>query len=273
MLKSLYARTIWLIFISFSLIVLAAGYFRFWAPNQETIQNKVTVYNAYVAETNKVATAVKKKDTAAKAIQVAQATWLPFVETKTPLQGVGQGGININVNQYQLLLDTKKFRDSVQVALNNQLKKGGVRVLSGPRIPGVTDQDAPNGVLASYYNYPSAPFPVVIHDLGQVTVEGTYEQILENVRSWAAMPRYLAVAHNLALSGTAPRLTGTYDLTIVGYIRYDGIYGPVPDGGGAAAPAGGAAQGRGPVGGPVGGPPRAAASGGGGLEGSSQAGK
>jgi hypothetical protein len=256
MLKSLYARTIWLMFLSFSLIVLAAGYFRFWAPNQETIQNKVTVYNAYVTETNKVGAAVKKKENAAKAIQVAQAGWLPFVETKTPLEGVAQGGINLNVNQYQLLLDTKKFRDSVQTALNTQLKKGGVKVLSGPRIPGVTDQDAPNGVLASYYNYPSAPFPVIIHDLGQVTVEGTYEQILENVRSWSGMPRYLAVAHNLALSGTAPRLTGTYDLSLVGYIRYDGIYGPVPDGGGASAPAAGGGS---PFGGPSGGAPAAAA--------------
>ena len=243
MLKSLYARTIWLIFISFSLIVLAAGYFKFWAPNQETIQNKVTVYNAYVTEVNKVSAAVKKKETAAKLIEVAQAGWLPYVETKTPLQSVREGGININVNRYQLLLDTKKFRDSVQTALNTQLKKGGVKVTAGPRIPGVTDEDAPNSVLASYYNYPSAPFPVVIYDLGQVTVQGTYEQILENVRSWSSMPRYLAVAHNLALTGTAPTLTGTYDLSIVGYIRYDGVYGPVPDGtAGTAAPAGGAGQ-------------------------------
>ncbi|MDH4389420.1 MAG: hypothetical protein QE269_11915 [Fimbriimonas sp.] len=256
MLKSLYARTIWLMFLSFSFIVLAAGYFRFWAPNQETIQNRVTVYNAYVTETNKVTAAVKKKENAAKAIQVAQAGWLPYVETKTPLEGVAQGGINLNVNQYQLLLDTKKFRDSVQTALNTQLKKGGVKVISGPRIPGVTDQDAPNGVLASYFNYPSAPFPVVIYDLGQVTVQGTYEEILLNVRSWAGMPRYLAVAHNLALSGTAPRLTGTYDLSLVGYIRYDGIYGPVPDGGGASAPAAGGGS---PFGGPSGGAPAAPA--------------
>lgn len=253
MLKSLYARTIWFIFLSFALIVLAAGYCKFWAPNQEAIQNKVTVYNAYVDEVNKVKKVVDKKENAAKLIETAQAGWLPFVETKTPLQSLQEGGINLNVNRYQLLLDTKKYRDSVQTALNAQLKKGGVKVLSGPRIPGVTDEDAPNGVLASYYNYPSAPFPVVIYDLGQVTVQGTYEQVLENVRSWSSMPRYLAVTHNLALSGTAPRLTGTYDLTVVGYIRYNGIYAPVPDGTagtGAVAPAAGSQvnPGRGAVG-------------------------
>lgn len=258
MLKSLYARTIWLIFISFSLIILSAAVFRYWMPNQEIAQNKVAVHNSYVTEVNKLKQAVKKKEQAASDIRLAQAGWLPYVETKTPPSTLAQGGININVNQYQLLLDSKKFRDSVQIALNNQLKKGGVKVLSGPRVPGVTDQDAPNGVLASYYNYPSAPFPVVIYDLGQVSVEGTYEQILANVREWSNMPNYLAVAHNLALSGTAPTLTATYDLTLVGYIRYDGIYGTVPDGGGAAAPAGGAPGGLPPGAGGrpgVGGPP------------------
>lgn len=250
MLKSLYARTIWFIFISFSLIVLSAALFRFWIPNQETAQNKVSVHNAYVAEVNKLNAAVKKKQAAVDAIKVAQAGWLPYVATKTPPRSLAEGGINVNVNQYQLLLDTKKYRDSVQTALNAQLKTGGVKVISGPRIPGVTDQDAPNGVLASYYNYPSAPFPVVIYDLGQVSVQGTYEQILANVRAWSNMPNYLAVAHNLSLTGTAPQLSATYDLSLVGYIKYDGIYGTVPDGG-TAAPAAGVGGGAPSQGGPV----------------------
>lgn len=236
------------------MIVLSAALFRFWIPNQEIAQNKVSVHNAYVSEVNKLNAVLKKKQQAVDSIKLAQAEWLPYVETKTPPQSLDRGGINIDVNQYQLLLDTKKFRDSVQTALNSQLKRGGVKVLSGPRINGVTDQDAPNSILASYYNYPSAPFPVVIHDLGQVSVQGTYEQILENVRAWKDMPNYLAVAHNLVLSGTAPRLSATYDLSIVGYIRYDGIYGPVPDGGAAVAPAG-AGNGAGGRGGAGGQPP------------------
>lgn len=223
--------------------------FRYWMPNQEIAQNKVAVHNSYVTEVNKLNAAVKKKQAAVEAIKQAEAAWLPYVATKTPPQSLGQGGININVNRYQLLLDTKKFRDSVQIALNTQLKKGGVKVISGPRIPGVTDQDAPNGVLASYYNYPSAPFPVVIYDLGQVSVQGSYEQIMENMRAWSGMPNYLAVAHNLSLSGTAPQLSATYDLSLVGYIKYDGIYGNVPDGGGAAAgPSGPAGFGMPPAG-------------------------
>ena len=44
-------------------------------------------------------------------------------------------------------------------------------------------------------------------------------QIMANVRAYKSMPRYLAVADGLAISGTSPNLTGTYNLSIVGFIR------------------------------------------------------
>jgi hypothetical protein len=163
---------------------------------------------------------------------------------------VSRGGINLNVNAFQLAVDTRRFRNNVQRAVNKQVISGGVKVLSLAPIPGI-DVNAPaNSILASYYNYPTIAFPVVIYDLGQVEVEGTYEQILANVRSWSRMPRYLAVADGLTLSGTAPRLRGTYNVSIVGYIRTNGIFPPVPEAASAAA--------TGPGGGPpssFGGPP------------------
>jgi hypothetical protein len=249
MFRTFYPRTIWLIFLSLSAIILSLGVFKYWLPNQEEAGYHITQANKLYEEGNKLKQAVKKKNLAVAAVKKAEADWLPIVATHTPSQNTADRGININVNQYQLLLDTKRFRNSIQTALNNQLKVGGVKVV-GPRVPGVTDDDEPNSVLASYYNYPSVPFPVVIHDLGQVTVTGTYEQIMKNVRAWDNFPHYLAVAHGLTLQGTAPTLTGTYNLSIVGYIRYDGVYGPVPgtNSGGAANGAGG-----GP-GGPGGGP-------------------
>jgi hypothetical protein len=261
MFRSLYPRTIWLIFLSLSAIILALGVFKYWIPNQEEAGFNVKQANDLYAEANKLKQAVKKKNMAVEAIKSAEAAWLPFVANHTPTQRTGDGGININVNQYQLLLDTKRFRNSIQTALNRQLKTGGVQVI-GPRVEGVTDGDEPNSVLASYYNFPAVPFPVVIHDLGQVTVVGTYDQIMANVRSWDNFPRYLAVAHGLQLQGTAPRLTGTYNLSIVAYIRYDGMFGPVPGtntsgpagaaGGGFGGPSG---PGGGPTGGAGGGPP------------------
>jgi hypothetical protein len=247
MLKSLLPRTIWFIGISFSVIVLAASLIRFWLPNNEEAKYKVENYTAYVTEAQKINQVIKKKEQAAELIKLAEAKWKPIVETRTPLARTEDGGININVNPYQLLLDTKRFRNNVQRAVNKQLLVGGVKEIEGPRINGVTDGDAPNGVLASYYNYPAIPFPVVIYDLGQVQVKGTYEQIMKHVRSYSSMPRYLAVTQGLALTGTAPVLTATYNLTVVGYIRHDGIYPPVPDGVALAAAPG--------VGGLAGGPP------------------
>jgi hypothetical protein len=253
MFKALYARTIILIGFSFAAIILVFALCRYWIPKQEETKMLVDNYNLHVAEIGKKKQVVKKKENAIKAVQEAERRWASFVDTHTPLDVTPSGGININVNAYQLLLDTKRFRNSVQRALNAQIKSGGVRVLECPRIPGVTDDEAPNSILASYYNYPAVPFPVVIYDLGQVRVQGTYEQICANVRAWKNMPRYLAVTHNLAITGTAPTLTATYDLSMVGYVRYDGVYAPVPDGGAPAGGAGGgAAAGGGRAGGPAG---------------------
>jgi hypothetical protein len=112
-------------------------------------------------------------------------------------------------------------------------------------------------VVETYFNYPAIRFPVAVFDLGQVTVQGTYGQITENVRSWSDMPRYLAVASDLQITGTSPRLTGTYNVTVVAYIRGDKISAPVPEvagavviggqgGGGGVAPGGGGGAPAGP---------------------------
>ena len=255
MFRTLYPRTIWLIALSFSAVFLSLGLIKYWLPNQDEATYNVTQANLLYSEANKLSLAVKKKNSAIEMVKAAERAWIPIVATRTPNNNTAAGGLNINVNRFQLLLDTKRFRNSVQTAVNNQLKVGGVKVV-GPKVPGVTDQEEPNSILASYYNFPSVPFPVVIHDLGQVTVTGTYDQIMKNVRSWERFPHYLAVAHGLQIQGTAPQLTGTYNLSIVGYIRYDGMFGPAPTG--AAAAATGAGPGGQPGGGPaVGGPRRA----------------
>lgn len=260
MFRTLYPRTIWLIFLSLAAIFLSLGLFKYWLPNQDETKFNVDQANLLYAEGAKLGQAVKKKNSAVEAVKKAEAGWLPYVASRTPSASTAGTGININVNRLQLLLDTKRFRNNVQIAVNNQLKVGGVKVI-GPKVPGVTDQDEPNNLLATYYNYPAVPFPVVIYDLGQVQVQGTHEQIMKNVRSWENFPHFLAVAHGLQLSGTAPTLTGTYDLSIVGYIRYDGMFGPVAAatsssgggaGGGGGAPGGGFGRAGGAPAGPGG---------------------
>jgi len=49
----------------------------------------------------------------------------------------------------------------------------------------------------------------------------------------------LAVADGLNLTGTAPILTGTYNLSVVGYIRSNIVYPGVKEGAPTTMPAGG----------------------------------
>lgn len=262
--KFLIPRTIWLIAISFSVVVLSYALFFEWMPKSKEAELREENAKQLREQAAKHPQAKRKIEKANAQIRAVEAKWNAILAEKTPEADVSRGGINLNVNAFQLMIDTKRFRNNVQRAVNKQLLAGGVKVI-GPYIPGIGDNDDPNSILASYYNYPAIAFPVVIYDLGQVTVQGTYDQILTHVRAWSKMPRYLAVADGLRLSGTAPILTGTYNLTLVGFIRDSGIYPPVPFGAGAAAPAGGgAAAFGGPGGAAVGGPrgPGAAAFGG-----------
>ena len=176
-------------------------------------------------------------------VREREAVWGGIVATRTLPAMLAGGGINLNQNAWQLVIDARKYRNNAQRAVNNQLKRGGVTVVSGPAVP-FPDETAPT-ILANYFNYPAVPFPVVIFDLGTVTVRGNYTQIANHVRSWSTMPHYLAVTDGLQIIGTSPQLTATYNLSVVGYIEVNALYPPVPEGGGAAtnAPGGG---GRGP---------------------------
>jgi len=184
--------------------------------------------------------AEKRVSEAVALVNSAASQWKRVVATRTPATDVNAGGIDLDVNGWQLSVDTQKFAKNVQRAINKQVVRGGVRVTQAPTAPRPDVNSPVNGLLASYYNYPAFPYPVLILDLGQVTVEGTYKQIMDNVRSYATMPRYLAMADGLSLTGTGDKLTGTYRIQVVGFIRGKKIYPNVPEGAAAAAPGGGA---------------------------------
>jgi len=247
--------TIIIMAISIAVGILSFAIFHQWVPTMAVAHN----YDVYreqleteAAKEKKVKTRVER---AIQAVQIKTDAWNGYVATKTPSPSLADGGINLNVNPYQLTVDTQKYRNSIQRAVDIQVKKGGVTVVTAPSVRGPADTDDAGALLAEYYNYPGLRFPVVIFDLGQVTVTGTYEQIMANVRSYKSMPRYLAVTDGLAISGTSPHLTGTYTLSIVGFIRGKEIFPAVPSGGGAAAAGGGFGAPAGLGGGP-GGPGR-----------------
>lgn len=249
--------TIILIGVAILIMALTYGFFQHWMPNQ----TEAKYYRDYAAaleeEGNKLPGAQKRLEKAKELVETKAKEWRAVVNSKTPQPSVEARGIDIRVQGWQLVVDSQKFRNNIQRALNAQLVKGGVKVIgNGPLIPNPTDDAAE--ILAGFYNYPSIAFPVVIFDLGQITVEGTEAQIMENVRSWKNMPYYLAVADGLVLTGTSPKLRGTYSVTLVGYIRGNEVFPDVPQGtapatsGGAGGNAGGnpfAGAGRGAPGG------------------------
>lgn len=242
--------TIILIGVAIFIMAFSYGLFQHYLPNTK----EAGYYRDYAAqlqvEADNLPRAQDRLRKAEELVETKASEWRAVVADKTPHPDVYNRGVGLNVDPWQLTVDTAKFRNNIQRAVNAQLVKGGVKIVgSGPMIP--TTTDSASGILASFYNYPAIAFPVVIQELGQVTVEGAEAQIMENVRSWKNMPRYLAVASNLSITGTSPNLRGTYTVTLVGYIRGKDIFPNPPEG---AAPTGAGAGGPGGFG-PGGGPP------------------
>jgi hypothetical protein len=255
--------TIYIVGGALFVILVSFGFFHHWMPNNAEIESNRVVLEQLTTEGNKLPAAKKRVDDAIADLRAADRAWQAIVVRKTPSSSLGTGGIDLTVNRWQLSVDTRKFRNNVQRALNRQLRQGGVEVISGPYVPGIGENDSVNTILANYFQVSVYNFPIVIYDLGQVQVRGTYEQIMANVRAYSNMPNWLAVADGLSISGTSPILNATYNLQLVGFIRGKELSTDVPElatgGGGIGGPGGfgpgGPGGGFGP-GGPGGGPPR-----------------
>lgn len=241
------ALPIILIGLAVGVVVLSYAFFHEYSPNSQQATNNNAHAQLLEDEAAKLPQAQKRVRDAEEMVRQQEEAWAQIVARRTLPADLGRGGINVNQDAWHLVNDARRFRNNIQRAVNAQVKKGGVTVLSGPFIPFPTE-DATEILASTMFNYPAIPFPVAIYNLGTVTVRGTYQQITVNVRSWSSMPNYLAVADGLQLTGTSPNLTGTYNLSIVGYIEAGGVYPQVPEG------AGGGVQG-GPGGGPAGGIP------------------
>jgi len=232
------------------------GYFYCYIPNKKETGMMIDNKALNDAEAAKMPKAKARYVTATKMIDAKAAIWKAIIETRTPSTQLKDGGIDLSVTPWQLAVDTPKYRDSVQRAVNTQVKKGGIKVISSPLVQRLDANMPVNQILSAFYNYPAMKFPIVIFDFGTITVTGTYKQILDNVRAYKSMPNYLAVTDGLRIDGTSPTLTATYNLTVVGYLRTKKIAPDVPEGApaaGAAGAAGGFGGGRPGMGGPGGG--------------------
>lgn len=212
--------------IGLALFLIFAGFgLREWIPNNEDARLRREVAEKYEAEERNLPGAKKRLEDAKAMVQAKADEWQKIVASRTP------PNIDLGKQAWQLAVDTQKYRNDIQIAVNHQVKTGGVLVIAGPTVP-LPDEDA-SKIVASYFNYPAIPFPVVIFDLGTITVQGTYEQIKENVSAWSSMPNYLAVADGLTLNGSGSVLTASYSVSMVGYIRGKKLYPVVPEGSGA----------------------------------------
>lgn len=223
-----------------SIIALAAGLFQY-LPNME----EKKYYEEYLSQLQQVSNQKKKAFdrvlTSQKMVRASMDNWTAVTLTRTPPKSVAAGGIDLSVSPWQIAADGRTYRNSVQRLVNDRLKIGGVKLPNGgPFIQPLGEDQA--SVLASL-NYPGYAFPVAVYELPNITVQGTYDQIIRNYKAWGNVPNYICTPDALQLNGTSPLLTATYNVIMVGYIRTTEIYPPAPDAvlaGGAAPAAAGA---------------------------------
>jgi hypothetical protein len=239
--------TIVIIGLCLGLSAVAFALFQVYLPIEEAAAMNETYKISLREQAGKQKSAERRVQLAMDMVTAAARDWNTIVAQKTPSESLANGGINIFRNPYQLVVDTAKYRNNAQRAFNAQLHAGGVKVVgTAPEIPQPSDNE--KDILAAYYNYPAFSFPVVLWELGSVTVSGTYQQITRNVRAWSRMPRYLAVVDGLRITGTSPNLTGTYNVTLVGFIHANKVFpndARVAGGGSGTGGQGGAAPGVG----------------------------
>jgi len=111
------------------------------------------------AEAAKMPQAKKRVALAMKMVDEKAAEWQKIVATRTPPTDLAHGGIDLSVNPWQLSIDTPKYRNSIQRAVNEQLKKGGVKVLSSPLVQRIDPNLPVNEILSTFYNFPALKFP------------------------------------------------------------------------------------------------------------------
>lgn len=218
--------TVLIMAISISLVILSWSYFWHYQPDIDSAKDQTELAKSLKANASTAPEAEVRTEKAKTQVAQIFEQWRNIVVNHAPPASTAAGGINLDVSSLYMPVYAHQYRNSLQIAVNKQVLIGGVKVITGPTIPDPGDSGP--DIIANFFNYPAVPFPVVIFDLGQITVQGTYQQIRANVLGWGSFPNYFAVADGLALNGTSPILTGTYNVSMIGYIRGKSIYPGMP---------------------------------------------
>lgn len=181
--------------------------------------------------------AVERVREAMNMVRDAEVQWKQITTWRTPSVGT----LNMTPNRWQLVVNTRRWHGKAENDINRWARRGGVTVVNPARILVPYPTDQPNELVQFYFNFPALPFPVAIWDLGTVTVQGTFDQIMQNVRSWSLIPGYIVSVRGLSVAGTGSRLLGTYALTAVVYVNTPYVSGGPAEGGGVPQIGGGEA--------------------------------
>lgn len=214
------------------LVLILVTWAGFWFFSISKTRTEIGYWEKHVAELRQIASAESQKAaqervrTALEKVSEAEQEWKLIADTRTP----SMGRMNLMTHRWQSTVDVRKWHSQVEADLRSWIQKSGVRILQpvqnaevGPFVPYPTD--LPNELVEFYFHYPAIPFPVCVWDLGTITVEGTYDQITNHVRSWTKIPGYVAMVRGLGITGTGSRLRGSYNLVVVAYVNTEYVFG------------------------------------------------
>jgi hypothetical protein len=251
-----------LTFVIVGVVLMAMIFAGFWFLKINPEREEIHYYADKSLELDSITSqdsqsrAVERVRNAMQQVRDAEVEWKQVSSWRTPPAGT----FNLTPNRWQLVVNARRWHIKAEADLNRWIRRGGVTLVSPPRVLVPYPTDQPNDLVQFYFNYPALPFPVAIWDLGTVTVQGTWEQIMTNGRSWSQLPGYLVSVRGLSITGTGSRLQGTYGLTAVVYVNTEyvsggpGENGGVPQlGGGQQGNLGGNQQGSGTMDRPGGG--------------------
>ncbi|MCL6623428.1 MAG: hypothetical protein K6T17_02270 [Fimbriimonadales bacterium] len=221
-----------------ALVLIAITWAGFWFFSIGKLRQEIAEYQKQNAALDEILSPASQKRAqerlteAYRRVYEAEQQWKVIAEKHTP----PSSRINLSPNRWQLTVMARRWHGQVERDLRNWITRSGVRIIApveggqtGPFVPYPTD--LPNELVELYFNYPALQFPVAIWDLGEITVEGTYEQVVRHVRSWNDIPGYIASVRGLAIEGTGNRVRGKYGLVVIAYINTPDVFGGPTEGG------------------------------------------
>jgi hypothetical protein len=220
-------------------IAVAGLWFGLISPEQQDLASQTARYDAALPDSTPEKKVAAQKALAQANQQVAEANakWEVYDRQLMPDIDLSKGLIAATREHWneQILVLGPKLERFVHGDPNVEVLGGTVQLA-----PPSTD---PNAVNQKYFEY----------GVSNVSVQGTFHNILRNVERWNHFDR-LAEVDGLTLSGTSPRLIGTYSVRIFETTRGDVPNGQTIPGAGNAGGFGGGGF-NGPPGGGFNGPP------------------